>query len=166
MPIHFRWDGEAMKPLHLGHAAKEYEVGEVYPLEVQQLRSANSHSHFFASLHEGWQNLPEDISWRFPTPEHLRKWLLIKTGYRDERSIIVSSRSEAERVAAFVRPSDPFAVVVADATLVTVYTAKSQSAKAMGRAEFQRSKQAVLDALAEMIGVSPEALNQRGRDVA
>jgi hypothetical protein len=41
---------------------------------------------------------------------------------------------------------------------VTRYTAKSQSMKAMGRAEFQASKEAVLGFLADMVGVTPDAL--------
>ena len=48
-------------------------------------------------------------------------------------------------------------VVVNEAT-VTVMTAKSQSMRAMGRVEFQRSKEAVLDVVAQMIGVKRDAL--------
>ena len=81
----------------------------------------------------------------------MRKWALIRTGFRDERSIVCASKAEAERVAAFVKPMDDFAIVIAHEASVLVYTAKSQSMKAMGAKEFQRSKEAVLDYCQGMI---------------
>ncbi len=164
--LRFRWDGRVMVPVYPGVAAKQYEVGEVYPLEVREDRSINSHRHFFAVVREGWQNLPEAQAQRFPTEDHLRKWLLIRTGFRDERSIPLASKAEAQRVAAFVKPLDDFAVVVAREATVTVLTAKSQSVKAMGRAEFQKSKDAVLDELAAMISVDRKALEQNAGKAA
>ena len=43
------------------------------------------------------------------------------------------------------------------------FTAKSQSSAAMGKTQFQASKEAVLDVLAEMIGVEPAALARAGQ---
>ena len=156
--MRFRWDGKVMVPQYPGVAAKQYTEGEVYPLEVREDRSINSHRHYFAAVREGWQNLPEHLAERFPTEDHLRKYLLIKTGFQDERSIPLASKAEAQRVAAFVKPLDDFAVVVAHEATVIVMTAKSQSVKAMGKAEFRRSKDAVLDELAAMISVDRKAL--------
>lgn len=158
-PLRFRWTGDVMKPLQPGVAARQYEKGEVYPLEVREERSANSHRAYFAAINEGWQNLPEEQADRFPTPDHLRRWLLIRAGFRDERTIALASKAEALRVAAFIKPLDTFAVIVPREATVVVMTAKSQSYKSMGRAEFQRSKEAVLDALAELIGVDRRALD-------
>jgi hypothetical protein len=59
---------------------------------------------------------------------------------------------------------DDFAIVSATEVTVRVWTAKSQSMKAMGKAEFQRSKTAVLDLVSAMIGVKPE--NLKGADAA
>ena len=154
----FRWDGEVMIPRVPGVAQRQYEVGETYRLEVREERSTNSHNHFFASINEGWLNLPEHVAERFPTPDHLRKYLLIRTGYRDERTIVATSKAEAQRIAAFIRPMDEFAVVTVREATVAVYTAKSQSVRAMGAREFAASKTAVLDALAAMIGVERKAL--------
>ena len=64
------------------------------------------------------------------------------------------------RVAAFVRPLDDFAVVETDGLVVTVYTAKSQSMRAMGKKTFQESKDAVLRVIAELIGTDPTTLKQ------
>lgn len=140
-------------------ANKQFVVGEVYTLsEADQGRSSASHRHYFASVYEAWLNLPEAETERFPTSEHLRKWALIKAGYRDERSIACSSRAEAVRVAAFVKPMDEHAVVAISEAVVRVYTAKSQAPRAMGRKVFQESKDAVLAILAGMIEVPTERL--------
>ena len=117
-----------------------------------------SHDHFFASVQEAYNNLPEDLADDFASPEHLRKWALIKAGYRDERSIVASSKAEALRIAAFIRPMDEFSVVVVREATVTQLTAKSQSLRAMGKVEFQRSKDAVFDVLAKLIGTSVDDL--------
>lgn len=165
-PITFTWDGESMVPLQRFRLAcdRQFAVHETYPLIVHEARSTNSHNHYFASVVEAWRNLPEDTAENFATSEHLRKWCLIRAGFRDERSIVCASKAEAQRMAAFIKPMDEFAVVVAREAVVTVYTAKSQSLRAMGKADFQASKQAVLDILAGMIGVKPAVLtHEAGR---
>ena len=47
--------------------------------------------------------------------------------------------------------------------MIVQFTAKSQSSAAMGKTQFQASKEAVLDVLAEMIGVEPAALARAGQ---
>jgi hypothetical protein len=157
-PQTFQWDGEAMIPQQPRLADKQYVVGAHYTLEPREPRSPASHSHYFAAIHEAWQNLPEDAAERFPSEDHLRKFCLIKAGYRDERSLVCASKAEALRVAAFVEPADDFALVVAHEATVTIYTAKSQSMKAMGKVEFQKSKDAVLGILSGMIGTDAKTL--------
>ena len=95
--------------------------------------------------------MPERYGDAIPSVEHMRKWALIRTGYRDERSIVCASKAEAKRVAAFVKPMDDFAIVVVNEATVAVYTAKSQSQKAMGGKEFQKSKEAVLEYCQSML---------------
>jgi len=159
-PVAFTWDGEAMVPVHPRLADKHFVVGMRYPLVVHEDRSAVSHRHYFASINEAHHNLPEDLADRFPTPEALRKFALIKAGYRNERSMVCSSKGEAMRFAAFVKPMDDFAVVDTDGLVVTVYTAKSQSMRAMNKAEFQRSKDDVLRVISEMIGTDAATLQK------
>lgn len=153
----FRWTGEAMVPLpsFAKRCDGEFTVGEVYNLEAVEERSAASHRHYFASVNEAWQNLPEATVEQFPTSEHLRKWCLIRAGYHQSRDIVVSSKAEARRLVAFVKPMDSYAVVVAREAVVTVYTAESQSQKAMGKQRFQESKDSVLSLLGAMIGADP-----------
>lgn len=155
-PLTMRWDGEAMIPASQFWAAradKQWVVGEVYQIVEHHERSQVSHNHYFAAIGEAWHNLPEDLLTDFPTTEHLRKKLLVKAGYADERSIVCASKAEALRVAAFIKPMDDYAVVTVRESVVRVYTAQSQSTKAMGKQVFQASKQAVLDALDALLGV-------------
>ncbi len=152
----YTWEGDCFRPLK--HCQKEcdrlYTIGERYLLEDVHERSAKSHAQFFAALREAWLSLPDHLAQQFPTPESLRKHALIRTGFRDERSIAASSRAEALRLASFVRPMDDHAIVTVTGSLVVVYTAKSQSYRQMGKADFQRSKQAVLDFVDDMLGVA------------
>ena len=156
----FRWTGTAMEPMRgfSKRADDTFIVGQVYRLEPVEDRSAKSHRHYFASIHEAWSNLPEAMAERFPTSEHLRKFALIRTGYADRREIVCSSKAEARRVAAFVKPLDEYALVTATEFVATVWTAQSQSIRAMGKAAFAKSKDDVLGLLAQMIGVTVEAL--------
>jgi hypothetical protein len=57
---------------------------------------------------------------------------------------------------------DDFAVVIVREAVVLVWTAKSQSVKAMGAKDFQQSKSDVLDFLADLIGVSSDELAKHG----
>lgn len=161
-PLLMQWTGEAMRPTSRFSrmADRQYVVGELYLIDAIEERSGKSHNHYFAIVNQAWVNLPEDIAERFSSSEHLRKFALIKAGFRDERSIVCASKAEALRVAGFVKPLDEYAVVTVLEAVVTVYTAKSQSAKAMGKAKFQESKEAVLGVLAGLIGVEPAALGR------
>lgn len=159
-PLHFQWSGDAMVPLNPRAADRQYVIGETYYLDHREDRSAASHAHYFAALNEAFQNLPDDVAERLPTVEHMRKYALVMTGFRDERSLIASSAAEARRLAAFIKPMDDFAVVSVSGAAVVVLTAKSQSMRAMGKAEFQRSKDLVLEFVASLIGVSRPELDR------
>jgi hypothetical protein len=158
----FAWDGDAMRPLpgYAEIAAARFSVGEVVTLAPVEARSSPSHRHYFACVREAWVNLPAEHAARFASEAHLRKYALIKAGYRDERAIVCASKAEARRIAAFIRPIDHYAIITVSDAVVTQFTAKSQSATAMSKAEFQASKDAVLGLLAEMLGVDPRALAQ------
>jgi hypothetical protein len=159
-PIIYEWMGDTMTPLprFRGLCDRHFVVGGTYSLVETAEASTATRNHFFAALHDAWQNLPEQEAARFPTPEALRKYALIQCGYRDERSIVCASKADALRVGTFVRPFDEYAVVIVREAVVLVLTAKSQSAKAMGKDEFQKSKSEVLDFVAAMIHVSPAQL--------
>lgn len=163
--MRFEWTGEVMKPLRPDAARRYFTPGHLYPLEVREERSLESHNHFFASIKEAWDNLPADVAERFPSPDHLRRWALVKAGYRDARSIVCSSKAEARRVAVFAKAISDAVVVVRDAVVI-VYTAKSQSARAMNKAEFQKSKEEVLEIVARLIGTSAKTLSENAGKAA
>ena len=160
-PIPCVWDGEAFYPRRgfQKKADQHFVAGETYQLQVVEERSAASHRHYFACINEAWQNLPDHLAERLHSPEALRKYALVKAGFADSRTIDCSSKAEARRLAAFIAPMDPFAIVKADGSQVHVWTAQSQSMRAMGKEKFQESKDRVIDVLADMLGVSTETLN-------
>lgn len=165
-PLEFAWDGESMIPRHPRRADQLYVVGERYWLEPHEPRSMRSHGHFFACVHEAWANLPEDLAEQYPTADHLRKRALIKAGYRNERSFVCASRAEALRFLTFLKATDNMAFYVVHECTVIEYTAKSQSMRAMGKRDFQASKDAVLDVLAELIGTPVGDLRQNAGKAA
>jgi len=162
-PISFIWDGEAMMPstqFHARNADREFVVGERYVLVEEKQRSTKTHNHEFAVLHEAWANLPEryaDEAWA-QSPEHLRKYALIRSGFCDSQTYACGSHAEAMRWAANLRPLDEFSLVVVRGPVVIRYTAKSQSRKAMDAVEFQASKTAVLEFISSLLDVAPAEL--------
>lgn len=168
-PITFTWteDGR-MVPLDRFRRAcdRAFVVGETYPLVVQEERSGNSHRHYFASINEAWRNLPHDVAEQFPTPDHLRRRALIEAGFYTQEVIDCESLEVAERVAAFAGRQDEYALVAVSGALVVIRRAKSQSVRAMPKEEFQRSKQAVLEIIAQMVGVSAAELQSNADHAA
>lgn len=152
----------AMVPLprYSNIAKRQFTAGEEYTLAPVTERSMASHRQFFAAINDGFHNLPEKISARFPTAEHLRKWLLTETSWFDEKEFDLISEKHAKALATFIRTEDSYARITLHGTKVIVRRAKSQSLSAMGKDDFQRSKQDVLDLLEHMIGVPKGKLMQ------
>ena len=158
-PIHCTWDGESFVPLarFAKLCDRDFVVGHLYPLVVQEDRSAASHRQYFASLHEAWTQLPEDVAEQFPSTEHLRKRGLIDAGYYDEEIIDCGSNKVAPNMAVAIRKRDDFALIFVRDQFVIVRTAKSQSMRAMGKEVFQESKDKVLDIVWGLCGTTPQA---------
>lgn len=163
-PIQFTWDGDAMIPHPRFKALcnRQYAVHEQYILTVPEYPSTATRNHYFASLHEVWMNLPSDDK-RFPTEDHMRKWLLIKAGFCNERTTVYDTPRDAHKAGVDVRDSAPFDVIIVSGNIVKRYTAKSQTAVAMSKEEFQASKVAVLDLAAELIGTTRTALVKQAK---
>lgn len=159
--IAFEWTGEEFKPLprFRRECDRHYVVGQVYHLVEEHERSQASHRQYFAAVHDAWLNLPEAMGEQFPTSEHLRKWALIKAGFCNERDEVFSNAADALRAAALIRPADEYAIVEARGVVVKVYTAKSQSVRAMAKDEFEASKRAVLDLVASYIKLDAHTLS-------
>lgn len=160
--IRARWDGATFHPA--GNIAieksRKLADGEFLGIELSRDRSMNSHRHQFAEIKNLWMNIPEDLQ-NMPyaaTPETFRKYALLVCGYYDVETIACANPGAAERAAALLSRlatrSHGYAVTDVKENVARCYTPKSQSAKAMGSADFQKSKTAVLDWCASI--VSPE----------
>ena len=165
-PILYRWDGEAMHPWRrfAKQCDKQFVVGADYILTEQEDRSAKSHRHYFACIHDCWRNLPDNLTLQFTDDEMLRKHALIMTGWHIERKLATSSPAEARKIAAFMMDSKrEYALFSVAGNVVVERTARSQKTRGperMSNADFKKSKQDVLDWIAELIGVSPDELSR------
>lgn len=169
--IVYEWDGDAMVPLprHKREADREFVVGLKYTLEAftpEDQRSRAAHARFFAMVKEYWQNLPERFSaepWAL-TEDFLRHYALIKTGYVKIDTYTCGSRAEAVRWASMLPPpvgerGEPvYYLRNVEGSVLTQIRPKSQAYKAMRKAEFLASSDAVLDFLADMVGATAESV--------
>lgn len=165
-PISFMWSEaeQAMKPfgLNMGARAKErYGDGEIVRLVEVEERSRASHAHYFATLNDLFDSLPEKIRgeerWA-ESVEHLRSYALIKTGHHHLAEFPCGTKVAAERLAASLTVMNEYAIIIIDGSVVKMFTAKSQSYKAMpGKGEFRRSKTDVLGFAADLVGLAKDA---------
>lgn len=162
LPIQYQWDGEAMVPASrfwAREADKQFVVGQRYRMAEEHDRSTATHNHEFAFIASAWDSFPDELKEQFPSPEHLRKFGLIRKGFCITKQYAFPSAAEAKRFAAGLSEHvDEYTLVVVDRGVVTVSNAMSQSKKAMGKERFQASKQALLEYVAEISGIEPEAL--------
>ena len=157
------WNGEVFVPISKQWAKladREYVIGEQYRVEVRHERSMASHRHYHAVIADAWANLPEALAADLPSPEHLRKHCLIKAGYCDMQKLVCGDNAEAIRAALLMKSMDTYSICEVAGRVVTVYRAKSQSIRAMGKAEFQRSKELVLSEIGKLIGADPAELGK------
>lgn len=160
-PIPFRCQAGVMVPVpgFVDRFEDAYQDGKTYRLVLHEDRSEVSHRHEFAWLREAWQSLPDAMRRDFPSSEHLRKRALIETGHCDMQDYVCGSRAEAARWAVNLRRElDEYALVIVSEAVVRVFRAKSQAERAMGRAEFQKSKRDILNWVAGLLQVAPETL--------
>lgn len=184
IPIHFTWktvelidhegiiiQANVMVPLPRfdNICATQFDLNQNYRMEIERVsgeRSDASHKHYMASVVQAWRNLPEKMASDYPTPDHLRKRALIKTGYYHLDSKVFDTPADANKAAAFIKPMDPFAVVLVKDCVVNHYRAKSQKflrSGGMDKKEFQESKDAVLAFLAKQINVKKSELEAAGK---
>lgn len=159
-PLGWTWEGDAMRPIKrfAAEADRRYVIGQNYLMDEVRSRSPASHSHQFAWLKDAWLTLPESAGDEFPTPDHLRRFALIQAGFYNETRIDCGSNAAALRVASTMRSDNSYAEVVVRGPLVVRRVAKSQNHREMDREEFQRSKTALMETVAEMLGVAPADL--------
>ena len=136
------------------------DVGEVHGWQMAEHRSKASHDHFFAIINEAWKNLPEDMGDDFPSPEHLRKWALIKAGFCSETRIACANNNEAMTLATKAKSLDKYSIVAINGKAVTIWTADSQRRDAMSRQAFQEAKERALHIISNLIGTDITILKE------
>ena len=136
------------------------DVGAVHGWQMAENRSKASHDHFFAIINEAWKNLPEDMGDDFPSPEHLRKWALIKAGFCSETRIACANNNEAMTLATKAKAMDKYSIVAIDGKAVTIWTADSQRRDAMGRQAFQEAKERALHIISNLLGTDITILKE------
>lgn len=134
--------------------------GDVHGWQMAEHRSKSSHDHFFALVNEAWKSLPEDMADDFPSPEHLRKWSLIKAGFCSETQIVCANNSEAMILATKAKSLDKYSVISLTGKTVTIWTADSQRRDAMGRQEFQEAKERAIHAISQLLGTDAATLGK------
>jgi len=167
-----RWNGKGWELPSRSEivCARNYKPGDSVWLTELEESSHESRGHYFAVLRKAFDNLPEAWGDTFTSSEVLRKWCLIRAKYCHTKQIVCDSAREAQRwkaiVVAQLRNLEDYAEVSATKNIVTIVTAESQRMKVMGRRRFQDSKQAVLEILAVMLGVTVEQLNEESKKEA
>jgi hypothetical protein len=149
-----------MVPWSLPYAQRWFKDGQRYRLVEEHERSTISHDHEFAWLESAWGTLPDRLKEEFPSPEHLRKWALIKCGYCTKSNIVVATAIDAKQVALWAQQHDEYALVTVVGNVVTRYVAMSQSKKSMDKATFQKSKQAIMDYIEDILEVQRGTLQK------
>ena len=125
----------------------------------EKQRSDASHKAQFAEIRNLWANLPHTHG-NAPyaaSAEAFRKHGLIAKGFCDVQTVDCETHSAALAAAPLIadlaRKAHGYALTVVRGPLVVCSTPHSQSYKAMGKEQFQASKQAVLDWGHEVLGV-------------
>ena len=152
----FRWDWrghDSAAPARGG--SRPNKSGRHYTLAVEEPKIERPASHVLCERHGCWRNLPDELADEYPDMKRFAKKALIRCGFRDERSIRLRLEGGGARVAAFITPIDRYAIVVQVNAVVRVWTARFQSVRAMGKAEFKESSaDKVLAFCADLIGVA------------
>lgn len=163
-------------------ADAQFRDGEEYPLEVKEQRSSKDHNHYFASVKNAFDHVDHAETLELlSTPNKLRQWALIKTGWCDvtvfgplpKRSAIASARTAAanfraqdDYVEITMRPAHDEETGEVEGWAVVIKTAKSQSRASMDKEDFRKSKTDVLEVLAGHIEVKRRDLERSARDTA
>lgn len=165
--IRCRWHGGALLPVGnyaMAAACDMMREGDTVAVTIDHPRSQATHAHQWAEIAEAWHNLPEAVQhmpWA-ANAETLRKHALIVTGWHDVETVDAGSKAAAERVAALLSrhatQAHGYAITQAKGPVVTCWTPRSQSYRAMGKDDFQKSKSAVLEWIAQQVGVTPDQL--------
>lgn len=161
LPLTYMGNGQFQTPKgFVKRADAELAEGETLKWEIAQERSGASHRHYFALIEEAWANLPEGMAEDFPNPDSLRKWALIKAGFCNMVKIVCANNLEAVLASNAMRMADGYRICTVSENVVTMYWAQSQRKKAMGAEAFQKSKEATLQIISELLEIDVTELGK------
>jgi hypothetical protein len=163
-PAVFKWlSGPAVmmpSPASLPLCLRQFVGGEEYRLSAEEERSVASHRQFMAVVNEAFDQLPERYAGRFKSADHLRYWCLISCGFASEKTVLLDTEQDAQRVADYIAQEHQNTHVQVRGNVVTIWTAKSQKYESMNKKEFEATHHAVFDLLSDMIGTSVTELKK------
>lgn len=165
--VPFQWTDEGVMrpdPRFRRLCDHQFMIGADYYLAPLEARTRKSHSHYFATLHQIWLNLSDDLHRKYPTEEHLRAKALVEVDYCTERDVVFDTEKDARRFALFARQEKPYSVIVCRGPVVKIFDPMSQSAQAMGAETFQDSKTKVLDWCAALTATPREAFEKEAAE--
>lgn len=146
-------------------ACQSLKNDERVVLDIIRTRSGRSHRHAFAELDAAWATLPESLQsapWA-ANPETLRKHLLITCGYSNSRVVTTASPVEARHIASVLTQlateAHGYCICDVRGETIVLYTPISMNYRSMDREQFQAVKNALLDAAADLLGVTAESLS-------
>lgn len=153
----YEWTGEGFMPLqrHRKAADGHFVVGQRYVLAEVHERSTRSHAHFFASMKEAYDTLPENVAAQFKNVDHFRARGLIENGFCDEYRFVCASPADAIAAVNLVVKGHPYAAVSIADNAAVVRLAHSQSYKSMKKAEFEATHAALIEWAWNLVGLKP-----------
>jgi hypothetical protein len=154
--LSMQWDGEGFVPAKKHHnwCNANLVAGQFYDVTLIEQRSAKQHARYFAMVKEYFHTLPESRAGDFPSEDHLRKHALIRTGYCKERKIVCADDRQALEMALLAKDLDSYCIASVEGRVCTVWTAETQNMRAMDKARFKASSDAVLTWIeTEILGV-------------
>ncbi|MEN9060036.1 hypothetical protein [Ponticoccus litoralis] len=164
MEYRARWIGGVLRLMT--NQPPALDEGEAVFVSIERARSPQSHKHQFAWINDAWASLPDSclgMPWA-ETPETLRKHALIATGFHRTYTLDCGANATARRIKAeLVRAearAEGYAIGQVRGPVLTIWTPESQSTRAMGRERFQESKTAILDWIADKLGVTADDLRR------
>lgn len=143
---------------------RTFVPGKRYKLTEFTPRSRETHNHFFAAIKGYWENWPEKYERDLPSADILRKHALIRTGHYVQA---VMAHQSIEAATAYVRDfvryvdyAEGSITTTALGTATVMRIAKTQRKDVMDDAEFQQSKQDVLEFCESVTGIAPEQMKR------
>ena len=153
------WIGNSLVPIarFAAQARERFVSGERYIVTVQDQRDWVGHRAYMAQINQLFKNWPESER-QFDSATALRKWALIRCGFRSERRFVAANKAEAQRLARFLSAGEPYVEFSLVDNIVIEWRALSQDAHSMGAKEFAKSKTDVIEFLCQIVGVTPDDL--------